>query len=161
MNDVRIMQKHLLIRIKNQYGQVDDLIKGLSVKFITDRHLPDKWSIKEHLSHLGRYQEIFEERICRILKEETLVFDRYKAENDSFFAEWIALNVQEVVEKTKEKRSAIYQWLTQIEKEQLSRTGIHPKFGVLSINEWTEFFLLHETHHFYSIFQIIHEFKSS
>jgi hypothetical protein len=43
--------------------------------------------------------------------------------------------------------------------DKLDRTGIHPKYGKLNIIDWTEFFLLHEAHHLFAIFQLTHTLK--
>jgi hypothetical protein len=36
-------------------------------------------------------------------------------------------------------------------------SAVHKKYGALTIMEWTEFFLLHEAHHIFTIFQLMHD----
>jgi hypothetical protein len=38
--------------------------------------------------------------------------------------------------------------------DQLALKGTHPKYGTLMITEWTEFFLLHEAHHLFTLFRL-------
>jgi hypothetical protein len=51
-------------------------------------------------------------------------------------------------------RKAIFQLVCSIPEEKLARTGIHKKYGRLTILQWTEFFLLHEAHHIFTIFKL-------
>jgi hypothetical protein len=44
--------------------------------------------------------------------------------------------------------------ITNLNDGELLLTGTHPKFGVLTIPGWTEFFLLHEAHHLFTIFRL-------
>jgi hypothetical protein len=54
-------------------------------------------------------------------------------------------------------RKIIYELITGLSDSQLNRTGVHKKFGPLNIIEWIEFFLLHEAHHLFTIFQLAHD----
>ncbi|MGH7237346.1 MAG: DinB family protein, partial [Candidatus Saccharimonadales bacterium] len=58
-------------------------------------------------------------------------------------------------------REVIYQLITHTPADKLERMGIHPKYGKLTVLDWTEFFLLHEAHHLYTIFQLAHSGKIS
>lgn len=53
-----------------------------------------------------------------------------------------------------ERRAVLFHKLAGMNEDQLSRTGHHPRYGELSIIQWTEFFLLHEAHHIYTIFSL-------
>jgi len=151
------MNELLKLRLLHQYDQLDTLVKDLSENFIQKRHKPDKWSIHENIAHLGRYHEIFINRIENIIKEEQASFGRYNAIEDAFFETWIELSTKETMRKTKELRKILVEKVLNLEEQQLNRTGIHPALGHMNIMEWTEFFLLHESHHFYTIFWLAHE----
>ncbi len=148
-------------RLKNQYDQLLHLIGGLDDGFISNRHRPEKWSIKENLAHLGRYQEIFLERVDRILVENQPAFGRYKAENDPEFANWKVLETSLITDKTIRCRAEIVAKLEGLRSDSLERQGCHPKLGLMTISGWTEFFLLHESHHIYTVFWLVNEFKNT
>jgi Protein of unknown function (DUF1569) len=46
-----------------------------------------------------------------------------------------------------------------IKDEYLKKTGTHPAFGILTIEQWLNFFLLHEAHHLFTIFKLASEFQ--
>ena len=152
--------KTILYRVKHQYDQVLFLIHELPIEDLYKNHTPGKWSVFQNLAHLGRYQQVFLGRIHIILEEEVPVFSRYIAEQDKLFEKWKSMSYNEVIEKTKNKRTEIYDFLASLTPEKTLKKGIHPKLGPLTIQEWTEFFLLHESHHFYTIFWICKEFRA-
>ena len=43
----------------------------------------------------------------------------------------------------------------------LGKTGVHPKFGLLTVTGWTEFFLLHEAHHLYTLFMLVCDLRKN
>ena len=153
------MNETILHRLQNQHFQINFLLQGLRVDFLQKRHRPNKWSIHENLAHLGRYQEVFLQRIARILKENQPQFGRYKAEQDELFEKWLQLPTPIILDKIQTHRKIIVEKLLQLKEKQTHKTGTHPKLGMLDISEWTEFFLLHEQHHFCTIFWLIHEYK--
>ncbi len=154
-----MMKAYIKDQLLSQHHQIPYLIKGFSEVFLIKRHQPEKWSIKENIAHLGRYQEIFLNRINLILKTENPQFGRYKAEKDSDFQKWLDLNQEEILERLKRDRRKINELIFSLKNAQLQRKGTHPKFGTMDIVKWIEFFLLHESHHFYTIFRMAQEFK--
>ena len=149
----------LKYKLLHQYKEAEDLIKDLELDFILKRHHEEKWSIHENLSHLGRYQEIFLERISSILKEDKPAFGRYVAEEDSSHQLWVEKSTFEVVMKSKTTRQEIIKLIMNLAPSDKLKTGSHPKLGDMNINRWMIFFLLHESHHIYTVFKLIEEFK--
>lgn len=157
---IQQMNPSILYRIKNQYHQVDDLLYEVSQHFMCHRHKPGKWSIQENLAHLGRYHEVFNERLALILIDTTPIFERYKAEEDPLFRSWLKLPVKQITAETKNYRKVLSEKVCKLDNQQAKRIGIHPKLGRLEVIDWIEFFLLHEAHHFYTIFWLLKEFKN-
>ncbi len=155
------MNELIKYRLEHQYDQIDLLIHSLPKASFRKRSDPDKWSIHENLAHLGRYQEVFMERFNRILNEEQPTFERYKAENDALFGNWVAKSSITAIQESKATRKRIAGQLLGLDENDLLRRGIHPKLGSMDIMGWTEFFLLHESHHFYTIFWLVHQLQDS
>lgn len=153
------MNELITFQLTRQYDYVNELIDGNPESFLIKKHLSDKWSIHEHLAHLGRYQENFEDRINSILEHENPKFTRYEAEDDRLFTQWKTRPTDEIVKLTKNHRKLLCNTIMSLDKNQLERVGVHPKLGELNLVEWAEFFLLHETHHFYAIFWLVKEFR--
>jgi uncharacterized damage-inducible protein DinB len=120
---------------------------------LTRRAIPDKWSAQENLAHLARYHEIFLERMDRILSEEKPVFARYRAEEDPEWETWRGKSYRDLTNLLAQLRERVVVKLKSLTDEDFQRVGVHPRFGELALSQWLEFFLLHEAHHLYLIFQ--------
>ena len=150
------MHKYLIQKLEHQYSYLISLISELDDNFLKQHFQPGKWSIYEHIAHLGRYHEIFESRINKIIAEGETKFSRYKAEEDKEFIKWCKTAFTDIIKLTTQKREEIIHKLLELDKHEYQKIGYHPKFGRLSLMNWIDFFLLHESHHIYAIFRIIY-----
>jgi hypothetical protein len=117
---------------------------------------PGKWSVRENIVHLTAYQNTFIQRLGLIESENAPLFERYIAENDPRFHECLEWSDEKLKEIFLGERAQINVILNELNEDQLLRTAKHSKFGLLSVVDWTEFFLLHESHHLFTIFQLVH-----
>lgn len=144
-------------RLKNQHKTIASLILKLNNERIQSRPVKEKWNIHEHIAHLAKYQPVFIDRIRKIIAIDEPEFDVYVAEYDIEFEIYRSLTTYDLIKKISHDREVIFHLITHLPPDKLERTGIHPKFGRLNISEWAEFFLLHEAHHLYAIFQLAHK----
>jgi len=144
-------------RLKRFETQLDQFFKealdGIRPVLLSTRTVPDKWSPKENLAHLGRYQEVFQERISQILTGKIPRFSRYRAEEDPEWPQWAQRSTERICAELLASRWVLVERLRNLKKEDFEKTGIHPKFGEMPVSLWLEFFLLHEGHHLYLVFQ--------
>ncbi|MFI5204041.1 MAG: DinB family protein [Flavobacteriales bacterium] len=140
--------------ITHQHNMLDQMIPGISPEQIHRPPAPDKWSIHDQIVHLAVYQPVFIERIHKILKEDSPAFGRYIADTDENFLSARKKTTAEMHLVLKTDRDKLVSLLGGLTKEQIQRKGIHPLFGPMTISQWTEFFILHEAHHLFSVFKL-------
>ncbi len=136
-------------RLATQLDAIPALLGELEPALLTRRTSTDKWSAHENLAHLGRYQEMFIERIARILVEDRPQLARYRAEEDPHTPAWMALPTVEVLKRLRAGRERMISLVGGLSDRQLAREGIHQTFGPLTLTQWLDFFLVHEGHHLY------------
>jgi len=153
------LPKPTLDRLKTQHEVIGVIISDLSEDELIHRPIHDKWSVKENITHLTCYQPRVISRINKILLENNPSFARYVPEEDPEFPKFLSMTVDELLAHQKEKRAEIVNLIINLSEEQLKRTGTHLKFGRMNVVEWTEFFLLHEAHHIYTIFKLVRSIK--
>ena len=124
-----------------------EALRGVAPGTLSRRAIPEKWSAAENLAHLARYHQIFLERIERILAEQSPSFRGYRAEDDSEWPRWSAMQPQEVLANLSSLRTKLMARLRPLNESDFERTGIHSKFGEMTLALWLEFFLVHEGHH--------------
>jgi hypothetical protein len=146
-------------RLKNQHKTIASIIIKLNNSQLQYHPSPGKWNIHENIAHLAKYQPVFIDRIRKILTNEEPAFDVYKAEDDDEFEIYCAFTTYELLKKISSDREVIFHLITHLPVDKLDRIGTHPKYGRLTISEWTEFFLLHEAHHLLTIFQLAHRVR--
>jgi uncharacterized damage-inducible protein DinB len=146
-----------LVRLKTQLASVDVLFAGASPERIDRRPASGRWSARENLAHIGRYHEIFLERLRRILAETSPQFARYRAEEDPGWQEWASRPPEVVRSQLSAMRLKLIDTIAGLQAADYARVGIHSSFGEMTLSLWLEFFLVHEAHHLYVILQRIKE----
>lgn len=149
------LPKPTLDRLSTQHEVIDVLILGMSDELLRFRPIPEKWSVHENIAHLACYQPRVIVRTNKILKEENPSFESYIPEEDHEFTKFLSMSANELLSPLKSNRLELVYLMSNLTDEQLKRTGVHSKFGKMNLVEWTEFFLLHEAHHIYTIFKLI------
>jgi len=151
-----MLSSSYLSRLYYQPEALDQIISKIQPEILEKQIQPGKWSIKENLAHLVRYQKESMHRIKLILKEKEPLLKRYIAEDDDEFPIVLSLPFNILLLHLKEDRKQFHALLISLTDDQLSRTGTHPVLGSLTLLEWVEFFLLHEAHHMMTIFKLAH-----
>ena len=130
-------------------------LDGVSVETLNAKPVPGKWSAHEQLAHLARYHQIFLQRIDRILSEQDPEFQRYRAEDDPEWPAWSGLPTAQLLVRISSMRAKLMARLRSLSEVDFERSGVHPKFGAMSLSLWLEFFLVHEAHHLYVVLQLV------
>ena len=140
-----------LSRLQRCETQLQDFLaealRGIDLNSLTEKKTPEKWSAHENLAHLARYHQVFLERLERILVEPAPSFRGYRAEADPEWPRWAAMPPQQMLVTLSGLRTKLMARLRSLNQEDFRRTGIHSKFGEMSLALWLEFFLVHEGHH--------------
>lgn len=149
------MESSLQSRLQYQPDALNQLMAGINKHNAKQRPIKDKWSVAENIAHLGRYHEVFLERMQRVLQEQEPQFERYVADNDEHFLEWCKLDFDVLLNEFHASRKALNDFLFALPEEDLKKFGRHPLYGLWSINGWCEFFLLHESHHYFTMLKLL------
>lgn len=130
-------------------------LNGVSMETLNEKPVSGKWPTHEQLAHLARYHQIFLHRIDRIITEQSPEFPRYRAEDDPEWPAWTGLPTPQLLVRISSMRAKLMTRLRSLSEEDFARTGVHPKFGEMSLSLWLEFFLVHEAHHLYAVLQLV------
>ncbi len=148
-----------LQRLQSQHQMLDELLKG-SAAALDIAPAPNKWSVRQHVAHLGRYQEVFQHRLKRILEEHQPQLAQYHSETDNGFVAWEEASIGDILQRLHIQRDLMIRQLNGLSLSDQGRKGVHPKYGPLDVPAWTEFFVLHEAHHLLAIFKLSHQLSA-
>jgi uncharacterized damage-inducible protein DinB len=145
------------IGLETQLESLPIILDGFSKEALDRRPIPDKWSARENLAHLARYNVMFLERIRRIRSEDGPLVTPYRAEQDPEWPQWAAKSTDVLLEQLRASRANIVATFETLSEAELMRTASHSRFGEMTLLEWMEFFLLHEAHHLFTMMQRVRE----
>ena len=155
----------ILTRLKHQHEALPELISGLTEQQLRQRINPDKWSAFENIAHLAAYQPMFLVRLERIAAEDAPsfgpTFERYVAEKDPLFPDYLNISLPSLLDLMAATAAQITTRLTSLNDTDLLRTGLHPRYGKLTVPQWTQFYLLHEAHHLFTIFMLTQDLRAA
>jgi hypothetical protein len=148
-------------RLRYQHETIQELIGNLSEHQLRQRIDPAKWSAFENIAHLACYQPLFLHRIRRIQEESNPFFSRYTADSDPEFPGYVEQSLGRLLAVIKTDRQTLIDGLGGMDEAMLQRTGQHARYGQFPLSKWAEFFLLHESHHLYTIFMLVCELRKN
>jgi hypothetical protein len=141
------------LRLRFQLNCLPTILAGITAEALDRKPALGKWSARENLAHLARYQDVFMSRIARVAKESRPALPRYCAENDLEWSSWMNRGTAEIIEDLHAHRKIFVQQIEAMSDDDLAKTAIHPRFGEMTLVQWVEFFLLHEAHHLLAVLQ--------
>jgi uncharacterized damage-inducible protein DinB len=142
-------------RLRTQLDCLPILLSGVPEAALDNRPVAGKWSARENLAHLARYQEMFLSRMQRIRSEDSPHLPRYRAEDDAEWRQWMNLPVAGILASLGSLRAQLVNEVGHLSTAEFLRIGVHPKFGEMTLGLWLEFFLLHEAHHLLAVMQLV------
>jgi uncharacterized damage-inducible protein DinB len=152
------IHEQTLNRLQNQHKIIKHYIDDLPPQALYTSIESNKWSIHENIAHLARYQYVFYGRIVQIIEEANPSFDAYNAARDNEFRYFTSKSAGPLLHDIYRMRETIVNLITDLPKEQLSRKGTHSTYGHMSVGQWVEFFVLHESNHLFTIIKLATKF---
>ncbi|MBS1934427.1 MAG: DinB family protein [Bacteroidetes bacterium] len=149
------LSNSILSRLQYQHQTISELVAGLNEDALKHQINPGKWSAFENIAHLTAYQPTFITRINKINEGNSPVFERYVAENDPLFYDYLKKPLAELLQISDADRKIIIRFFSSLNENDLSKSAQHPKYGNLDMGQWLQFFLLHEAHHLWVILQLV------
>jgi hypothetical protein len=150
------LSSSIAARLQYQHHTIREIVGDRPDPVLRREAIPGKWSAHSNIAHLAAYQPAFLNRLDRIVREPSPIFNRYVAEEDPLFSRYLERSAVSLLEQIDADRSRILSLLMEVDESYLERTAFHPRFGLLTVVDWTEFFLLHEAHHLYTLYTLVH-----
>lgn len=150
------LSQNLKLRLFHQHEALVDLIQTIDESTLSKIPSTGKWSPKQNIAHLAAYQLEFYARLNLMVTTESPVFDSYLADNDPAFLSFSKLSTKAIVSQLLIDRTKIIDFISQLIENQWFREGIHQKYGALTLEKWTAFFIHHEAQHLFTIFKLVY-----
>lgn len=145
----------IIDRLRAHLDEIHRLTDGLTEVQLKERPSDGKWSLHELAMHLCEVQDVFIERLARMMTEENPQLSLYEPDdarrNGLYFAEHFGNRLKEF----DVQRSTLASLLQTLTKEQWALEGVHPEVKHYTIQRSMESLMRHEEHHLYQMYNIV------
>jgi uncharacterized damage-inducible protein DinB len=144
----------LIGRLAQHIEELKGFTEGLSGEELRKRPSVNKWSLHETAIHLVEVQDVFIERLTRMLveeKPEIAPFIPDKAREDGLYLLEDLPERMAVFERQRTTLIALLRTLTDV---QWRLEGVHPQVRHYTVEKCMEALVRHEEHHFYRMFNV-------
>jgi hypothetical protein len=141
----------LLTRLGTQLDATLAVVEGAPEIALAWHPPSSQWSALENLAHVARHHEITIERIGRMLAADAPLLPRYRAEEDPGWPRWQKAPKAELLPALASLRRRLVDFVAGLDGGALGRSGVHPRFGRMTVADLLDFFLIHEAHHLYVV----------
>ena len=148
------ISEQAISRLSTQHQSIRVYIDGLPAATLHRQYQEDVPPIHEIIAYLCRYQYVWFERVKSMCRNLNPCFSTYDAQKDPHFRFMIAKTNGCLVRELFSFREDITGYIKALPGSYGSRIGTHAVFGRMCLNEWIEFFLLHESRELFKIFKL-------
>ncbi len=144
----------LINRLTEQATEVDGFITGLTEEQLKERPEPDGWSLHELVVHLAMRQDLFVDRVARMLVEE--MPELHSLDEDTIIQRDRLLEelVQHRFRGYQEQRKNLLGLLSSLDEQRWRAEAIHPTVKHYSVEKCVESFMRFEASVLREMFQI-------
>ena len=136
-----------LIKYRNCFQEVFDVLKNLSGDQINFKPAPDKWSIHEIITHLADCEVQSHVRIRAILADREPRMLYHDEMDWSVILEYSKVELDESLEVIQLLRRVNYNLLSRLPDDYFNKTGIHSKRGEISLRGYIDSYIQHIERH--------------
>ena len=127
--------------------RVGEEARGLSEETLRFRPAEGEWSLKEVVGHLRDFAEIDQERLRRMITQESPFLPGYDQETLVRERNYQEADLQTLLEELASFRRHTVQLLTELVDASWTRTARHLERGIFSIRQFVELLVSHEAGH--------------
>src|SRR5215471_17957456 len=126
---------------------LETLLGDLSGELLHWKPKPDRWSISEVLGHLAALEQVYAERVLRIMTEDSPPFAKYDLAGASARGDYSRGSAGENMAQFTRTRRSTLAMLVGLPASSGARTGVHSELGAVTLthllNEWANHDLGH------------------
>ncbi len=126
---------------------LETLLRDLPAELLHWKPRPDRWSISEVLAHLATLEQVFAERVQRMMAEDSPPLAKYDLDGAKARKDYShGSGAENLAHFTRARRSTLAM-LTELPASASPRTGVHSELGTITLahmlNEWASHDLGH------------------
>ena len=145
-----LIVNRLVQHVEELHGFTD----GLTDAQLKQRPAPEKWSLHELAMHLCETQDVFIERVARILVEDKPAIELYEPDKARQEGLYFTENLKQRISEFEMQRETFVSLLQTLSDKQWKQEGVHPEVNHYTVEKCTEALMRHEEHHLYQMYTV-------
>ena len=147
----------VLASLQRAPALVREMVEEMPVELRKRRRRPDKWSLHEHACHLAVAQELFEQRLERMLAEERPVLRPYLPHEDDAPDRLLAMDLDATLERFESGRMRLVERLRRLTQPEWKRSAHHAEYARYDVYIMFRHLALHDMLHLYRMEELLLE----
>ena len=147
----------VLASLERAPSLVREMVEEMAVELRKRRRQPEKWSLHEHACHLGVAQELFEQRLERMLAEDCPMLRPYLPHEDDDPNRLLAMDLDSTLRQFEAGRERLVERLHQLTGTAWQRRARHPEYARYDVYIMFRHLALHDMLHLYRMEELLLE----
>lgn len=135
-------------------GLFETLFRDLPLELLQWKPKPDRWSISEVLAHLADIEQLYAERVRRIMAENSPALEKYDLDGASASGEYTRGLPAEHLARFTAMRREIVLFLKGLPASAGGRVAIHSELGAITLSELLSEWASHDLGHLRQIAEL-------
>jgi DinB family protein len=133
---------------------LETMLSDLPGELLHRKPAPERWSISEVLAHLAALEQVFAERVLRMVAEESPALARYDLEGAKTRGEYSRGSAGENLALFTRTRRSTLALLVGLPASAGARTGLHSELGTITLSEMLNEWANHDLGHLRQIAEL-------
>ncbi|HVL39670.1 MAG TPA: DinB family protein [Fimbriimonadaceae bacterium] len=139
--------RYLLSALAGAPEVLSALLKTVPASALDHRSDPDRFTPREVLAHLADWEDVYRERIEKMLAEDRPVLPNYDEGAWAVERSYGSRDPGRSLAEFQSKRLALVQRLDQLDDEAWQRRGVRPEIGELTVEALVFLIVTHDAYH--------------
>lgn len=144
----------IIARLVQHVEELHGFLDGLTDEQQRERPAPDKWSLHEIAMHVCEMQEVFIERLARMLVEDRPVITPFEPDKARREGLYFTENLSKRMAEFAVRRETFVALLQSLSDKQWKLEGEHPQMMHYTVEKCMEALMRHEEHHLYQMYNV-------
>ena len=136
---------------------VREMVEEMPVELSKRRRVPEKWSLHEHACHLAVAQELFVERLERMLAEDNPVLRPYQPHEDDAPDRLLVMDLEAALDRFEAGRKPLVERLRRLAEVDWQRPARHAEYARYNVYIMFRHLALHDMLHLYRMEELLLE----
>ena len=144
----------MIERLRSHAAEIHSLTDGLTEEQLKQRPSEQRWSLHEIVMHLCEGQDVFIERMARMLTEDKPVLVTFQPDEAKQKGLHLSEDFKKRFKEFEVQRATLASLLQTLTEEQWKLEGAHPEMKRYTIEKAMESLMRHEESHLYQMHNV-------